>query len=212
MDTNSVFYPFSGFSDIVFILIPAHYAAAIQADCTRDSILLHHTDAHHHYLLIPQNQWLRPAGTERTKKALYSLYPHHHLLYILPADDAQAEYPLVYDRYHTGGVGCSGYLYCSQPEMETERTHGRYRRHHRRVGFIQRAIRIQPRVVVVPVHPDCRSIGVRTDYTETSFAGRSTIRFYRRTDMRIAGIASVEQCIVPDFFILNPIFTISLLS
>lgn len=62
--------------------------------------------------------------------------------YVLPDDDAQAEHSLVHDGHYTGFTGGAGHLHHCQPEVETERTHGRYGRHRGRTGFVQRAVQL----------------------------------------------------------------------
>ena len=63
-------------------------------------------------------------------------------LCILPAHDAPVEYSLVHDGNYSCRPHHDDYLRDCQFEMETQRTHGRRRRHNRRPGCFQRPIRV----------------------------------------------------------------------
>ena len=58
-----------------------------------------------------------------------------------------------------------------QPEVETERTHGRCRCCHRRPGGLQRAVRLQPGVVAMRIHHGGRRAGHSAHHPETPHAG-----------------------------------------
>ena len=55
--------PFLAF--LVLFLLPTHHAGAVQAPRIGNCLLLHHPDAHHDHLPVPQSEWLCPPGPER---------------------------------------------------------------------------------------------------------------------------------------------------
>ena len=150
---SAVFTPFSipflAFLVLFYILVPAHHAVAVQVDSIGRGVLLHHPDAYTDYLHLPQNQRFQSGRTGGTKKEIHSLYSDHHFLCILPAHDAPAQYPVVYDRHHTLRSGNDDNLRHCQLKMETERTHGRRRSRNWRTGSFQCLVQLQSRMVAI---------------------------------------------------------------
>ena len=133
----------------------------------------------------------------RAETKVCTVHPDHYLLHLLPAHDAPAEYPLVYDRnYFCRSHHDDNLRYC-QPEVEAQRTHGRSRRHNRRTGCFQRPVRIQSGGLVVHIHPHRRRVGYGADHPPTPYAGRGNGRFRRRADLLPAGAAPVLQISIP---------------
>lgn len=144
--------------------------------------------------------------TGGTKKEIHSLYSDHHFLCILPAHDAPAQYPVVYDRYHTLRPGSDDNLRHCQLKMETERTHGRRRSRNWWTGSFQRLVQLQSRMVAMPLYTGGWRAGHRPHHPATPHTGRSYGRLCRRAYLLVAGTPPAEQHTVPNLPLLRALF------
>lgn len=98
--------------------------------------------AYSYHLPLSQNQRVQSRRPDGAETKIHTFHSDHYLLCILPAHDAPVEYSLVHDGNYPCRPHHDDYLRDCQFEMETQRTHGRRRRHNRRPGCFQRPIRV----------------------------------------------------------------------
>ncbi len=148
-----------------------------------------------------------PEELVERKKRYVPFIADHHFLCILPAHDAPAQYPVVYDRYHTL-VSLVVMIICihCQLEMETERTHGRRRSRNWWTGSFQRLVQLQSRMVAMPLYTGGWRAGHRPHHPATPHTGRSYGRLCRRAYLLVAGTPPAEQHTVPNLPLLRALF------